>query len=104
MKFYLFTLFYMVGELKNPLLYKNIMMPIIGPIPNTKRTIFAEFFVWPNFWSIEFELVCFFLDFFFFMKDILLQPDFKRFWYVIGFEKIFQIDKTYTGVKKDRIV
>jgi len=38
------------------------------------------------------------------MKDILLQRDFKRFCYVIGFEKIFQIDKTYIGVKKDRIV
>jgi len=36
---------YIVGELKNPLLYKNIMMPIIGPIPNTKSTNFAEFFV-----------------------------------------------------------
>ena len=94
----------MVGELKNPLLYKNIIMPIIGPIPKTKSTNFAEFFVWPNFWSFKFELVCFFFDFFFFMKDILLQFDFKRFWYVIGFEKIFQIDKTYMGVKKDRIV
>ena len=29
---------------------------------------------------------------------------FKGFWYVIGFEKIFQIYKTYMGVKKDRIV
>ena len=81
------------------------MIPKIGPIPNTKSTIFAEFFVWPNFWFFKFELVCFFLDFFFFMKDILLQFDFKRFWYVIGFEKkIFQIDKTTMKVKKDRIV
>ena len=40
---------YIFGELKNPLLYKNIMMPIIGPIPNTKSTNFAEFFVCPNF-------------------------------------------------------
>ena len=39
---------YIVGELKNPLLYKKIMMPIIGPIPNTKSTNFAEFFVCPN--------------------------------------------------------
>jgi len=39
------------------------------------------------------------------MKDILLQFDFKRFLNVIGFEKkIFQIDKTYMGDKKDRIV
>ena len=39
---------YIFGELKNPLLYKNIVMPIIGPIPNTKRTNLAEFFVCPN--------------------------------------------------------
>ena len=36
---------YIFGELKNPLLYRNIDMPIIGPIPNTKSTNFAEFFV-----------------------------------------------------------
>ena len=35
----------MIGELKNPLLNKKIVMPIIGPIPNIKRTNFAEFFV-----------------------------------------------------------
>tara|TARA_B000000532_G_scaffold132404_1_gene106187 strand:+ start:696 stop:803 length:108 start_codon:yes stop_codon:yes gene_type:complete len=35
----------MFGELKNPLLYKNIAMPIIGPIPNIKSTSFAEFLV-----------------------------------------------------------
>jgi len=40
---------YIVGELKNPLLYKNKMIPIIGPIPNTKSTNFAELFVCPNF-------------------------------------------------------
>ena len=33
---------YIVGELKNPLLYKNIMMPIIGPNPNTKSTNLAD--------------------------------------------------------------
>ena len=38
----------MFGALKNPLLYKNIVIPIIGPIPNIKRTNFAEFFVCPN--------------------------------------------------------
>jgi len=27
------------------LLYKNTAIPIIGPIPNMKRTNFAEFFV-----------------------------------------------------------
>ena len=36
---------YMLGELKKPLLYKNIAIPIIGPIPKMKRTNFAEFFV-----------------------------------------------------------
>ncbi len=35
----------MFGELKNPLLYRNITMPIIGPIPNKKSTNFAEVFV-----------------------------------------------------------
>ncbi len=35
----------MIGELKNPLVNKNIITPIIGPIPNTKRTSFAEFLV-----------------------------------------------------------
>ena len=79
-------------------------MPIIGPIPKTKSTNFAEFFVWPNFWSFKFELDCFFLDFFFFMKDILLQSNVKRFWQVIGVEKIFQFNKIVIGVKKDRIV
>ena len=94
----------MVGELKNPLVYKNIIMPIIGPIPKTKSTNFAEFFVWPNFWSFKFELVWFFFNFFFFMNDILLQRDFKRFWYGIGFEVIFQFNKIDMGVKKDRVV
>jgi len=67
---------YIVGELKKPLLNKNIIMPIIGPIPNTKSTNFAEFLVWPNFWSFEFDLTWIFFDFFFFMNDILLQLDF----------------------------
>ena len=81
---------YIVGELKKPLLYKNIIMPMIGPIPNTKSTNFAEFFVWPNFWSFKFDLARIFFDFFFFMNDILLQIDFKRFWCVIEFEIVFQ--------------
>jgi len=38
------------------------------------------------------------------MKDILLQRDFKRFRYVIGFEIIFQFNKIDMRVKKDRIV
>ena len=37
----------MFGELKKPLLYKNIIMPIIGPIPNINSTNFAEFLVCP---------------------------------------------------------
>ena len=36
---------YIFGELKNPLLYRNIVIPIIGPIPNRKRISLAEFFV-----------------------------------------------------------
>jgi len=39
---------YILGELKKPLLYKNIVIPIIGPIPNTKSNNFAEFFVCPS--------------------------------------------------------
>jgi|TARA_B100000161_G_scaffold9281_1_gene5888 hypothetical protein len=37
----------MLGELKKPLLYKNIIMPMIGPIPKIKSINFAEFLVWP---------------------------------------------------------
>ena len=53
-------------------IYLKIIMPIIGPIPKTNNTNFAEFFVWPNFWSFKFELVWFFFDFFFFMNGLLL--------------------------------
>ena len=35
----------MGGELKKPLLNKNIIIPIIGPIPNTNKTNLAEFLV-----------------------------------------------------------
>ena len=76
----------------------------MGPIPNIKRTNFAEFFVWPNSWFLFVNLVFNFFDFFFFMNVILLQSDFKRFWYVIGFEMIFQFNKIDMRVKKDRIV
>ena len=79
-------------------------MPIIGPIPKTNSTNFAEFFVWPNFWFFKYELVWFFFDFFFFMKNILLQRDFKRLWDVFEFETIFQFNEIDKGVKKDRIV
>ena len=83
MKFNEITWVYIVGELKNPLLNKNIMMPIIGPIPNIKSTNFAEFLVWPNFWAFKLELVWILFDFFFFMNHIFLQTNSKRFWYVI---------------------
>ncbi len=79
-------------------------MPIIGPIPKTKSTNFAEFFVWPKFWVFKFELGWIFFDFFFFMKDILLQDNVKGFWYFFGVEKIFQLNKIVMGVEKDRIV
>ena len=51
----------MGGELKNPLLNKKSIIPIIGPIPNISNTSFAEFFVWPNS-SLSF-LITFFLFF-----------------------------------------
>ena len=54
-------------------------MPTIGPMPNIKRTNFAEFFVWPNSGTFFVNLVCVFLDFFFFMKNILLHYNFYRF-------------------------
>ena len=55
----------MLGELKKPLLYKNIVIPIIGPIPNINKTNFAEFLVWPNslFPVFEGDLIFFFIDF-----------------------------------------
>ena len=68
---------HMLGELKKPLLYKNIVIPIIGPIPKTNRTNFAEFFVCPNSWFCLFDLILIFFDFFFFMDNILLHQYFK---------------------------
>ena len=38
----------MFGELKNPLVNKNIIIPIIGPMPNINKINLAEFFVCPN--------------------------------------------------------
>ena len=70
---------YIFAELKKPLLYKKIAIPIIGPIPNTKSTNFAELLVCPNSLSFLFDLVAIFLDFFFFMKDILLYGTLKNF-------------------------
>ena len=64
----------MFGELKKPLLNKNIIIPIIGPIQNINKINLAEFFVCPN------SLLSFFINFFgfffndfFFMKTILQQ-------------------------------
>ena len=70
----------MFGELKNPLLNKNIIIPIIGPIPNKNKTNLAEFFVCPNSGLSSFTiLLLFFFDDFFFIKNILqyTQVDFK---------------------------
>ena len=62
----------MLGELKNPLLNKNIIIPIIGPIPNINKISLAEFFVCPNsFLSFFINFFGFFFDNFFFMKTIL---------------------------------
>ena len=66
----------MFGELKKPLLNKNIIIPIIGPIPNTNKINLAEFFVWPNS-LLPFFIILFgsFFDDFFFMKTILHQTN-----------------------------
>ena len=79
-------------------------MPIIGPIPNTKSTNFAEFFVWPNFWSFEFDLTLIFFDLLLFMNNMLLQRNFKRFWFVAESEIIFSLIKFILESKKDRDV
>ena len=64
----------MFGELKNPLLNKNIIIPIIGPIPNINKINLAEFFVSPNLLLPFFiNFFGFFFDDFFFMKTILQQ-------------------------------
>ena len=62
----------MPAVLKNPLLYKKIIIPIIGPIPNINKINLAEFFVCPNslgtFFLVIFE---FFFVVFFFIDSIL---------------------------------
>ena len=66
----------MFGELKNPLLNKNIIIPIIGPIPNINKINLAEFFVCPNsLLSFFINFFGFFFDDFFFMTTILQQPN-----------------------------
>ena len=68
----------MFGELKNPLLNKNIIIPIIGPIPKINKINLAEFFVCPNSLLDPFIIFCcFFFDDFFFMKTILQQSNNK---------------------------
>ena len=62
----------MFGELKNPLVNKNTIIPIIGPMPNINKINLAEFFVCPNsLLSFLIILFGFFFDDFFFMKTIL---------------------------------
>ena len=62
----------MFGVLKNPLVNKNIIIPIIGPIPNINKINLAEFFVCPNSLLGSFiDFFGFFFDDFFFMKTIL---------------------------------
>ena len=66
----------MFGELKNPLLYKNIIIPIIGPIPKINKINLAEFFVCPNsLLSFLTNFLGFFFDDVFFMKTILQQTN-----------------------------
>ncbi len=48
----------MFGVLKNPFVNKNIIIPIIGPMPNINNNNLAEFFVCPN------SLLAFCIDFF----------------------------------------
>ena len=64
----------MFGELKNPLVNKNIIIPIIGPMPNINNNNLAEFFVCPNSLLASFiNFFGFFFDDFFFMNTILHQ-------------------------------
>ena len=64
----------MFGELKNPLVNKNIIIPIIGPMPNINKINLAEFFVCPNsLFSFLINFFGFFFDDFFFMRTILQQ-------------------------------
>ena len=66
----------MLGELKNPLLNKNIIIPIIGPMPNINKINLAEFFVCPNSLLASFlNFFGFFFDDFFFIKIILQQTN-----------------------------
>ena len=60
----------MFGELKNPLVNKNTIIPIIGPMPNINKINLAEFFVCPNsFLSFFTKFFGFFFDDFFLIKS-----------------------------------
>ena len=66
----------MFGELKKPLVNKNIIIPIIGPMPNINKINLAEFFVCPNsLLDFLIDLFGFFFVDFFFMKTILQQTN-----------------------------
>ena len=66
----------MFGELKKPLVYKNIIIPIIGPMPNINKINLAEFFVCPNsFLAFFINFFGFFFDDFFFIKTTLQQTN-----------------------------
>ena len=66
----------MFGELKKPLVNKNIIIPIIGPMPNINKINLAEFFVCPNSLLASFiDFFGFFFDDFLFMKTILQQTN-----------------------------
>ena len=66
----------MFGVLKNPLVNKNIIIPIIGPMPNINKINLAEFFVCPNSFLASFlNFFGFFFDDFFFMNTILQQTN-----------------------------
>ena len=70
----------MLGELKNPLLTRNIIIPIIGPIPNINNTIFAVFlFSSESFLLVMLTLTFLFFDFLFiFLFKYLLLADFDN--------------------------
>ena len=66
----------MFGELKKPFVNKNIIIPIIGPMPNINKINLAEFFVCPNSLLASFiDFFGFFFDDFFFMNTILQQTN-----------------------------
>ncbi len=66
----------MFGELKKPLVNKNIIIPIIGPMPNINKINLAEFFVCPNSLLVSFlDFFGFFFDDFFFIITTLQQTN-----------------------------